>query len=236
MSMMDTMNAASQQPAAGAPADPAASQAPQGPSAAAPSQFARLSEGGDLQGQFNKVMKLASSQLWEKGMSDLVNEQLIQDESEPSAVVGKFVSFLLNMANAAFNSKQQAPEPIVMIGVAEQMADQMTDIALNNETVAPEDADDTSEAAALIGLSLFLENSKSAIQQEDLGEYQQIITQIINNAPGAAKMAQDNIDDAEDVQTPDENNEGDPRGAPEGMPTDQPPAPQGGMAAAMGGQ
>jgi len=41
---------------------------------------------------------------------------------------------------------------------------------------------------------------------------------------------------------PNESNESDPRGAPEGMPTDaqpqpQPqPQPQGGMAAAMGGQ
>lgn len=231
MSMMDTMNP---QPT------PAPAQGAPGPAAAAPSEFARLSEGGDLQGQFDKVMKLASSQLWEKGMSDLVNEQLLQDESDPSAIVGKFVSFILNMANAAFNSKQQAPEPIVMIGVAEQMADQMTDIALNNETVSPEDADETSEAAALIGLSLFLENAQATIQQEDRGEYQQIITQIINNAPGAAKMAQENVDDAQDVQVPgetaQENNEGDPRGAPEGMPTDQPPPPQGGMAAAMGGQ
>lgn len=225
MSMMDTMNAA-------VPQSPAPADVQPQPSG----QFARLSEGGDLQGQFDKVMKLASSQLWEKGMSDLVNEQLLQDDSDPSAVVGKFVAFILNMANAAFNTKQQAPEPIVMIGVAEQMADQMTDIALNNETVSPDDADDTSEAAALIGLSLFLENSKSAIQQEDLGEYQQIITQIINNAPGAAKMAQENIDDAEDVEVPEENNEGDPRGGDTGIPESQMPQQQSGMAAAMGGQ
>lgn len=233
MSMMDAMNAQPDQGAA-APGQPAPQQN------AAAGQFARLSEGGDLQGQFDKVMSLASSQLWEKGMSDLINEQLLQDESDPSAVIGKFVSFILNMSNSAFNSKQQAPEPIVMVGVAEQMADQMTDIALNNETVSPEDADETSEAAALIGLSLFLENSKGAVQQDDLGEYQQIITQIINNAPGAAKMAQENVDDAVEVQVPgeqpSENNEGDPIGAPEGMPADQPSLPQGGMAAAMGGQ
>lgn len=232
MSMMDAMN----QQAQPQPQAPAGQPPAQGAPSAEPSQFARLSEGGDLQGQFDKVMKLASSQLWEKGMSDLVNEQLLQDDSDPSAIVGKFVSFILNMSNAAFNSKQQAPEPIVMIGVAEQMADQMTDIALNNETVAPEDADETSEAAALIGLSLFLENAQSTIQTEDRSEYQQIITQIINNAPGAAKMAQENVDDAEGVQVPGEagpeNNEGDPIGGDRGAPQPQ----QGGMAAAMGGQ
>ncbi len=229
MSMMDTMNAAPADPQSAAPAGQDSAAAPQG------QMFARLSEGGDLQGQFNKIMALTSAQLWQKGMSDLVNEQLLQSDSDPSAVIGKFVGFLLNMVNAAFNAKQQAPEPIVVCGVAEQMADQMTDIALNNQTVSPGDADDTSEAAALIGLSLFLENNKSQLQAEDVGEYQQIIQQLVQQSPDAANLADENLDDAEDVQTPDENNEGDPRGAPEGMPTDQQP-PQSGMAAAMGGQ
>lgn len=228
MSMMDTMNAPPDQGAAQPASDGQPAQAPAG------QMFARLSDGGDLQNQFEKVMTLTSAQLWQKGMADMVNEQLLQDDSDPSAVIGKFVSFLLNMTNAAFNAKQQAPEPIVVCGVAEQMADQMTDIALNNRTVSPEDADDTSEAAALIALSLFLERNKGQIQAEDLGEYQQIIRNLVQQSPDAAKMAEENADDAEDVQVPDENNEGDPRGAPDGMPTDSSP-PQGGMSAAMGG-
>lgn len=226
MSMMDTMSqpdAQAQQP------DPAAAA----PDNSAPPQqmFARLSEGGDLQGQFDKVMKLTSSQLWEKGMSDLVNEQLLQDDSDPAAVIGKFVSFILEMTNAAFNAKQQAPEPIVVVGVAEQMADQMTDIALNNETVAPEDADETSEAAALIALSLFLEKMANQIQAEDSEEYKQIIRQIIQNSPGAADLANEAQDDVADVQVPDQPAD---NGAPPANDAQQPP--QSGMAAAMGGQ
>lgn len=231
MSMMDTLNAAppqGQQPSpdaaqAGA-LNPGAAQAGQ-----QPGTFVRLSEGGDLQEQFNKLMSLTSSELWQKGMADLVNEQMLQDESDPSAIVGKFVSFLLGMCNGAMNSKQQAPEPIVMAGIAEQMADQMTDIGLNNETVAPGDADDVAEAGALIGIQLFLQQNGQQIQAADLEEYKNILTQLIQNAPDAAEMAEDNLDDAAEVDVPDTASD------EEGGDEAQAPYPGQSMASSLGG-
>lgn len=189
MSMMDTLSA------------PQPQQAPQGGTPQAPNQvesFARL-QGGDLGDAFNKAMMLTSQQLWQGGMAGLVNEQLLQDDSDPAAIIGKFTAFLLSGVNAGYNAKQQAPEPIVMCGVAEQMADQMTDIALNNETVGPGDADDTAEAAALIGIQLFLQDFGAQVAAEDKAEYQNILQQLIQNAPGAAELADEELDDAQDM-------------------------------------
>lgn len=237
MSMMDTLNAPQ-------PPQDQQGQQPPGPTPSPGGQtetFARL-QGGDLEGQFNKAMMLTSQQLWQNGMAELVNEQLLQDDSDPSAVIGKFVAFLMSGVNAAYNSKQQAPEPIVMCGVAEQMADQITDIALNNETVAPGDADDTAEAGALIGIQLFLEQFGNQVGADDQAEYKKILQQLIQNAPGAAEIAADEMDDAQEMPDVEAMMSGgaaptgglppDQQGA---QPQQQAPA-QGGMAAALGGQ
>lgn len=228
MSMMDTLNAPQGQ------GSPAASGQPQpgGQGAPAPGveSFARL-QGGDLQGELNKLMFLTSKQLWQEGMADLVNEQLLQDDSDPSAIIGKFVSFLLSMCNGAYNSKQQAPEPVVMCGVAEQMADQMTDIALNNQTVSPGDADDTSEAAALIGIQMFLEKFGAQVSQSDQAEYGNILKELIQNSPGAAQLASEAMDDAQNSPDVDAVSQG--GAVPTGTPQ---PTQGGGMSAALGGQ
>lgn len=214
MSMMDTLNA----PQQGQPQQV--------------ESFARL-QGGDLEDAFNKAMMLTSQQLWQNGMSDLVNEQLLQDESDPAAIIGKFVSFLLSAVNAGYNAKQQAPEPIVMCGVAEQMADQMTDIALNNETVGPGDADDTAEAAALIGIQLFIQDFGQQIAAADKTEYENILQQLIQNAPGAAEIAEDELDDAQDMPDVEALMAGGAAPTGGGEPPST-PAP-GGMAASLGG-
>lgn len=225
MSMMDTLNA------------PQPQQAPQGaaPQQGQPQQvesYARL-QGGDLEDAFNKAMMLTSQQLWQNGMSDLVNEQLLQDDSDPAAIIGKFTSFLLSAVNAGYNAKQQAPEPIVMCGVAEQMADQMTDIALNNETVGPGDADDTAEAAALIGIQLFIQDFGQQIAAADKTEYENILQQLIQNAPGAAEIAEDELDDAQDMPDVEALMAGGAAPTGGGEPPST-PAP-GGMAASLGG-
>ena len=226
MSMMDTLNV------------PQPQQAPQGaaPQQGQPQQvesFARL-QGGDLEDAFNKAMMLTSQQLWQNGMSDLINEQLLQDDSDPAAIIGKFVSFLLSAVNAGYNAKQQAPEPIVMCGVAEQMADQMTDIALNNETVGPGDADDTSEAAALIGIQLFIQDFGAHIAAADKTEYENILQQLIQNAPGAAEIAEEELDDAQDMPDVEALMAGGAAPTGGGEPPST-PAP-GGMAASLGGE
>lgn len=214
MSMMDTLNA----PQQGQPQQV--------------ESYARL-QGGDLEDAFNKAMMLTSQQLWQNGMSDLVNEQLLQDDSDPAAIIGKFTSFLLSAVNAGYNAKQQAPEPIVMCGVAEQMADQMTDIALNNETVGPGDADDTAEAAALIGIQLFIQDFGQQIAAADKTEYENILQQLIQNAPGAAEIAEDELDDAQDMPDVEALMAGGAAPTGGGEPPST-PAP-GGMAASLGG-
>lgn len=229
MSMMDTMNAA---PPQGQPQQ-------QGQPAPAPASFSRLGEGGDLQKQSDKVMELLSNQLWVEGDADKVNEQLIQDESDPAAVIGKFTGFLLLGVFAAFRQKQQMPEPIVMVDSARQVADQLTDIGLATKTVAPKDADDTAEGAALIGLQLFLQQAGGSMQADELDEYKQIITQIVQNSPGAAEVQEENQDEAAQLVAEESggdqpNNEGD---LPDdgGVPESQMQQPQqGGMSAAMG--
>lgn len=221
MSMMDTLNV------------PQPQQAPQQGQPQQVESFARL-QGGDLEDAFNKAMMLTSQQLWQNGMSDLVNEQLLQDDSDPAAIIGKFVSFLLSAVNAGYNAKQQAPEPIVMCGVAEQMADQMTDIALNNETVGPGDADDTAEAAALIGIQLFIQDFGAQIAAADKTEYENILQQLIQNAPGAAEIAEDELDDAQDMPDVEALMAGGAAPTGGGEPPST-PAP-GGMAASLGGE
>jgi len=234
MSMMDTMNAGAapapqQDPNAQAPGAP-----PQGGPSPAPDSYGRLGDGGDYQKQSDKIMMLLSGELWQKGLADKINDQMLQQDSDPSAIVGAYTSMLLMGALAAYRSKQQMPEPLVMVDCARQLADQMTDIGLANKTVSPKEADTTAEAGMLIGMGMFLQNVDSSLQPDEKTEYQNILTQIVQNSPDSAKLAQQEAGDAAQLDTAGDadqpNNEGD-RPDDGGIPEQQ-----GVMSSAMGAQ
>lgn len=251
MSMMDAMNQAAQpqpQPQAAPPQGGGGQPPQQGQSGnpMQPEQFLRM--GGDdpaeLEKLYNRVMVLISSEIWEQNGADQVAEQLMQDDSQPAEVIGKFTGFYLMMATAAARAKGGMLPPIVIVGASGEVAAQLTDIALSLKLVAPEDADDTADAGALVGLEVLIQNAGQQMAPDEKQEYIDIATAIIKASPNAQQLAEEATEDAvEDVQEMQgggeeaANNEGD-RPDDGGIPEDQMP-PQGaggGMAAAMGGQ
>lgn len=251
MSMMDAMNQAAQpQPAAGAPAPgPAApgvgpGQAPQSGQPMPAEQFLRM--GGDdpaeMEKIYNRVMELISSEIWEGNGADMVAEQMMQDESSPAEVVGKFTGFYLMMATAAARAKGGMIPPIIIVGCAGEVAAQLTDIGLALKLVSPDNADDTADAGALVGIEVLIQNAGQQMSPEEKQEYVDIATAIIKASPNAQELAEEATDDAvEDVQEmqgggeDEQNNEGDLVDNTSPQPGDRSGAGSG-MAAAMGGQ
>ena len=240
MSMMDAMNqAANPQPAQGAPAPgPAApgvapDQPPQSGQPMPAQEFLRM--GGDdpakMEEIYNNVMELISTEIWEGNGADQVAEQLTQDDSSPAEIIGKFTGFYLMMATAAARTKGGMMPPIVIVGCAGEVAAQLTDIALALQLVAPDNADDTADAGALVAIEVLIQNAGAQMAPDEKQEYVDIATAIIKASPNAQQMAEEVADDAvEDVEEMQGGGEEDEEAAP------QPQGAGGGMAAAMGGQ
>ena len=248
MSMMDAMNMGQQQPQDAAAQQPPQGQQPQPGQSGQPMQqqeFLRMADGNpeEMEKLYNKLMALISSEIWEGQGADQVAAQLNQDDSAPAEVVGKFTGFYLLMAFSAARAKGGMVPPVVIVGIAGEVAAQLTDLALMFKLVSPEQADDTADAGALIGIEVLMQHAGQQMQPDEKQEYADLTTAIIKASPTAMQMAEEGAEDAvEDVQEmsgrgPDEaNNEGD-RPDDGGIPEDQMP-PQGaggGMAAAMGG-
>lgn len=234
MSMMDAMNMGDQAPAPAAPAGNEPSQAPQ-VGGAGPNATMRM--GGEdpeqMQGLFNSVMGLVSSEIWEGNGADMVAERLQQENSEPAQVIGTFTGMYLMMAFAAAKSKGGMLPPIVIVAAAGQISSQLTDIALMLKTVSPDNADDTADAGALIGIEALLQNTGQQMQADELQEYQDITNAIIKASPQAQQTANEVADEAiEDVS---EMASEAPPEQPDQMAQPEQPQQMGGMAAAMGG-
>lgn len=237
MSMMDTMNQGGGQPPQG--------QAPQGqpPQGGAPQGMdgqakMRMGEDGDLQGLFNRVMSLISENIWQGDGADQVAAQLTQQESVPAEVIGKFTGFYLMLVVGAAAAKGGMLPPVVVAGAAGQTASQLTDIALMLELVSPEQADDTADAGALIGMEVLLQNVGQQMAPDERQEYMDVLTALVKASPEAQAQASEAADEA-GAEAMDmlqgQAQQADSGGA---APTQQPQQPpqQGGMAAMMGGQ
>lgn len=247
MSMMDAMN------------NPAPAQPEAAPQAAAPGagpgqpgqpgqsgqpmqqqEFLRMADGNpeEMEKLYNKLMALISSEIWEGQGADQVAEQLNQDDSAPAEVIGKFTGFYLLMAFSAARAKGGMVPPVVIVGIAGEVSAQLTDLALMFKLVSPEQADDTADAGALIGIEVLMQHAGQQMQPDEKQEYADLTTAIIKASPTAMDMAEegaeDAVEDVEEMRGEEPNNEGD---LPDdgGTPEDQMPPQGGGMAAAMGG-
>ena len=236
------------------PPQDAAAQPPQGqepqPGAGQPGQsgqpmpqqeFLRMADGDPekMEELYNKLMELISSEIWEGQGADQVAEQLNDDDSSPAEVVGKFTGFYMLMAFSAARAKGGMVPPVVIVGIAGEVSAQLTDLALMFKLIAPEQADDTADAGALIGIEELMQNAGNQMQPDEKQEYVDLTKAIIQASPTAMQMADEGADDAvEDVQEmrgegeePDE----DQMGGPSDNDQDNMPPQGGGMAAAMGG-
>nr|UVX62845.1 MAG: hypothetical protein [Bacteriophage sp.] len=248
MSMMDAMSMGSQ-PQQDAAAQPPQGQQPQ-PGAGQPGQsgqpmqqqeFLRMADGNpeEMEKLYNKLMALISSEIWEGQGADQVAAQLNQDDSQPAEVVGKFTGFYLLMAFSAARAKGGMVPPVVIVGIAGEVAAQLTDLALMFKLVSPDQADDTADAGALIGIEVLMQHAGQQMQPDEKQEYADLTTAIIKASPTAMDMAEEGAEDAvEDVQEmrgqhpePDE----DQMGGPSDNDQDNMPPQGGSMAAAMGG-
>lgn len=226
MSMMDAMSMGAQ---------PEQPQQPQGGQQPGQS-FMRM--GGDdpeeMQALFTKVMTLISEEIWEGQGADQVTAQLVQDDSEPAEVVGKFVGFYILMAMSAAKTKGGMLPPIVLVAAAGETSSQLTDIALMLKLISPEEADDVADAGALIGLEVLMANGGNQMEAEEYQEFADITKAIINASPDAQEMAADGAEDAiedfEEMGAPEDS--GEEEMVQEDIDDDVKPQ---GMAAAMGG-
>ena len=226
MSMMDAMSMGAQ--------PQSQQQQPQ----AQPMSDSALRMGGDdpaeMDGLYKKVMTLISEEIWEGQGADLVSEQLVQDNSAPAEIIGKFTGYYLTMAVTAARSKGGAFPPVVIVGAAGETSSQLTDLALMLKVIDADNADDTADAGALIGLEVLLSQGAQAMSPEDKQEYADITKAIINASPDAQEMAADGAEDAiedfEEMGASVGTREGDE--AQEDIDDDVKPQ---GMAAAMGG-
>lgn len=229
MSMMDAMSMGAQPEPQQQPQQPQGGQQPG-------QSFMRM--GGDdpeeMQALFTKVMKLISEEIWEGQGADQVTAQLVQDDSEPAEVIGKFVGFYSLMAMSAAKTKGGMLPPIVLVAAAGETSSQLTDIALMLKLISPEEADDVADAGALIGLEVLLANGGNQMEGDEYQEFADITKAIINASPDAQEMAADGAEDAiedfEDMGASVGTREGDE--AQEDIDDDVKPQ---GMAAAMGG-
>lgn len=228
MSMMDAMSMGAQ---------PQAQEQPQQPQTQ-PMSDSALRMGGDdpaeMEGLYKKVMTLISGEIWEGQGADLVSEQLVQDSSDPAEIIGKFTGYYLTMAVTAAKSKGGAFPPVVIVGAAGETSSQLTDLALMLKVIDADNADDTADAGALIGLEVLLSQGAQAMSPEDKQEFADITKAIINASPNAEAMAEDGAEDAiedfEELGASVGTREGDE--AQEDIDDDIKPQ---GMAAAMGG-
>jgi hypothetical protein len=203
MSMMDAMSMGAQPP-----------QEMQAPQTEQMSQD-MLRMGGDnpeeMQKLYNKVMSLITSEIWEGQGADMVSDQLIQEDSEPAEIIGKFTGFYLLMATAAAKSKGGAFPPVVLVGAAGETASQLTDLALMLKLISPEEADDTADAGALIGLEVLIAQGGNQMSPTDKQEYADIVKAVINASPNAQEIAEegaeDAIEDVEEMGAPDDSEE-----------------------------
>jgi hypothetical protein len=247
--MMDAMSMGNEPPQDAA-AQPPQGQQPQ-PGAGQPGQsgqpmqqqeFLRMADGNpeEMQKLYTKLMTLISSEIWEGQGADQVAEQLNDDDSAPAEVIGKFTGFYMLMAFSAARAKGGMVPPVVIVGIAGEVSAQLTDLALMFKLIAPEQADDTADAGALIGIEVLMQNAGNQMQPDEKQEYVDLTKAIIQASPTAMQMADEGADEAiEDVQEmsgrgEEPNNEGD---LPDdgGIPEGQMPPQGGGMAAAMGG-
>lgn len=231
MSMMDAMSMGAQ------PEQPQQQQQQQQQGGQQPNQsFMRM--GGDdpeeMQALFTKVMTLISAEIWEGQGADQVTAQLVQDDSEPAEIIGKFVGYYILVAMSAAKMKGGMLPPIVLVAAAGETSSQLTDIALMLKLISPEDADDVADAGALIGLEVLLANGGNQMEGDEYQEFADITKAIINASPDAQQMAADGAEDAiedfEDMGASVGTREGDE--AQEDIDDDIKPQ---GMAAAMGG-
>lgn len=223
MSMMDVMNSGGMTPPSNDPQQPQ----PQQPQVGQGQPTMRMGEQPEqMQEVFNKVMTLASEEIWEGSAADQVADRLRQDDSEPAQVVGTFTGMLLMMATTAARSKGGMLPPIIVIAAAGQIASQLTDIALMTGAVTPDNADDTADAGALIGIEALLMNNGAQMEADELQEFKDITKAIIDASPQAMATAADVGEEAiEDIGE---------LGALEDDVEDDEDSPDG-MAAAMGG-
>lgn len=229
MSMMDAMSMGAQPEQQQQPQQPQGGQQPG-------QSFMRM--GGDdpeeMQALFTKVMTVISEEIWEGQGADQVTAQLVQDNSEPAEVIGKFVGFYTLMAMSAAKTKGGMLPPIVLVAAAGETSSQLTDIALMLKLISPEEADDVADAGALIGLEVLLANGGNQMEGDEYQEFADITKAIINASPDAQEMAADGAEDAiedfEDMGASVGTREGDE--AQEDIDDDVKPQ---GMAAAMGG-
>lgn len=203
MSMMDAMSMGAQ---------PEQPQQPQGGQQPGQS-FMRM--GGDdpeeMQALFTKVMTLISEEIWEGQGADQVTAQLVQDDSEPAEVVGKFVGFYILMAMSAAKTKGGMLPPIVLVAAAGETSSQLTDIALMLKLISPEEADDVADAGALIGLEVLMANGGNQMEAEEYQEFADITKAVINASPNAQEIAEEGAEDAieevEEMGAPDDSAE-----------------------------
>lgn len=228
MSMMDAMSMGGQPP------QQQEMQAPE----TQPMDQQTLRMGGDdpaeMEKLYNKVMALISSEIWEGQGADMVSQQLMEDDSEPAEVVGKFTGFYLMMATAAAKTKGGSFPPVVIVGAAAETSSQLTDLALMLQLISPEEADDTADAGALIGLEVLIAQGGNQMAPEDKQEYADIVKAVINASPNAQEIAEEGAEDAieevEEMGAPDDSAEE----MEAETDVDVAEKPQG-MAAAMGG-
>lgn len=211
MSMMDAMN----NPPPNGVAPPQ-NQAPMAPGQMPQQGGMRLGGNSpeEMASLMRSVMGLISEEIWEGDGSNQVAERLHQQGAQPAEVVGLFTGYYLMMATSAARTKGGMLPPIVTVAAAGQTASQLTDLALMFKMITPEEADDTAEAGALIGIEVLLQNSGNQMAPEEKQEYQDIATAIIKASPQAEQMA-DKYDDqaVEEVRemapTPDDHEEPD---------------------------
>ena len=197
-----------------------------------------LRMGGDdpaeMEKLYNKVMALISSEIWEGQGADQVSAQLMEDDSEPAEVVGKFTGFYLMMATAAAKTNGGSFPPVVIVGAAAETSSQLTDLALMLKLISPEEADDTADAGALIGLEVLIAQGGNQMAPEEKQEYADIVKAVINASPNAQEIAEEGAEDAieevEEMGAPDDSAEE----MEAQTDVDMAEKPQG-MAAAMGG-
>lgn len=235
MSMMDAMSMGAQPPQEQPAPQAGPGQPGQSGNPMQAQEFMRMGEGSpeELQKVYDKVMTLIASEIWEGQGADQVAEQLNDDDSVPAEVIGKFTGFYLLMAFSAARSKGGMIPPVVIVGAAAETSSQLTDLALMFKMVSPEQADDTADAGALIGIEVLLQHAGQQMQPDERQEYTDLTKAIIQASPTAEQMAaegeEDAIEDVEEMQgmgDDQENNEGD---------LVDNSGQSGGMAAAMGG-
>lgn len=191
MSMMDAMSMGAQ---------PAQNQAPE----AQGNQYMRMGVNKGEEGLreiFNRVMELIAEELWEKSGHTTITNQFLADESEPAEIVGKFTGLYAQIAVTAAHSKGAMIPPFVMISVIAETSAMITDIALAARVVDPQDADDTADAGALIGIEVLLSQSRDEMSPEEYDEYRTIANNIIAASPHAEEMAEEGTEDVlEDIE------------------------------------